>query len=92
MDEFCDKMFYTYRKTKTAKEAIFFRWNPLNFTNKHYTSKTDRAHDLLMDQELPKKIFQNRPDLILNIDNEYMTFMLMDHIRKFYKNSAVDMP
>lgn len=45
-----------------------------------------------MEQELPKKIFQNRPDLILNIDNEYMTFMLMDHIRKFYKNSAVDMP
>lgn len=41
MDEFCDKMFHTYRKTKTAKEAIFFRWNPLNFTNKHYTNKTD---------------------------------------------------
>jgi hypothetical protein len=45
-----------------------------------------------MDQELPKKIFQGRPDLIMNIDNEYMTFMLMDHIRKFYQNSAVDMP
>lgn len=28
----------------------------------------------------------------MNIDNEYMTFMMMDHIRKFYKNSAVDMP
>ena len=47
MDEFCDKMFYTYRKTKTAKEAIFFRWNPLNFTNKHYANKTDEAHDLV---------------------------------------------
>ena len=41
MDEFLDKTFYTYRKTKTNKEAIFFRWNPLNFTNKHYTNKTD---------------------------------------------------
>jgi hypothetical protein len=41
MDEFLDKTFYTYRKTKTNKESIFFRWNPLNFTNKHYTNKTD---------------------------------------------------
>ena len=31
--------------------------------------------------ELPKRIYQSRPDLILNIDNEYMTFLLMDEIR-----------
>jgi len=37
-----------------------------------------------MAQDLGKKIFQSRPDLILNIGNEYLTFMLMDHIRKFY--------
>jgi hypothetical protein len=92
MDEFCDKLFHTYRKTKTNRESIFFRWNPLNFTNKHYTNKTDQCFDKLMDQELPRKIFQARPDLIMNIDNEYMTFMMMDHIRKFYKNSSVDMP
>jgi hypothetical protein len=41
---------------------------------------------------LPKKIFQKRPDIILNIDNEYMTFMLMDEIRRFYVNSGIDMP
>ena len=34
-----------------------------------------------MNVELPKKIFQSRPDVILNIDNEYQTFLLMDEIR-----------
>ena len=45
-----------------------------------------------MDAGLPKRIYQSRPSLILNIDNEYMTFMLMEEIQKYYKNSAVDMP
>ena len=35
----------------------------------------------MMHVEVPRKIFQSRPDLILNIDNEYMTFLLMDEIR-----------
>lgn len=34
-----------------------------------------------MEANLPKNIYQSRPSLILNIDNEYMTFMLMDEIR-----------
>ena len=42
--------------------------------------------------DLPKRIYQSRPDLILNIDNEYLTFMLMDEIKEYYKNSSVDMP
>ena len=41
---------------------------------------------------LPKKIYQSRPSLILNIDNEYMTFLLMDDIKNFYGKSAIDMP
>lgn len=47
MDEFFDKTFSTYRKTKAHKEASFFRWNPLNFTNKHFTQKTDNVHDIV---------------------------------------------
>ncbi len=46
----------------------------------------------MMEAELAKKIYQSRPSLILNIDNEYLTFLLMDEIRSFYKNSAVEMP
>ena len=34
-----------------------------------------------MNVELPKRIYQSRPDLILNIDNEYMTFLMMDELR-----------
>ena len=45
-----------------------------------------------MASDLPKRIYQSRPDLILNIDNEYMTFMLMDDIKKYYTNSSVIMP
>jgi len=56
---------------------------------------------------LPKRIYQSRPNLILNIDNEYMTFLLMDEIKsksphlptlsiftfaEYYTNSAVEMP
>ena len=41
---------------------------------------------------MPKRIYQSRPDLILNIDNEYMTFMLMDEIKRFYQGSSVNMP
>ena len=45
-----------------------------------------------MGQEVCKKIFMQRPQIILNIDNEYMTFLLMDEMRRYYANSKVDMP
>lgn len=38
---FMDKTFTTYRKTKTEHEDIFFRWNPFNLVNKHFTRNTD---------------------------------------------------
>lgn len=34
-----------------------------------------------MNVELPKKIYQTRPSVILNIDNEFMTFKLMDDMK-----------
>lgn len=76
-----DKTFTTYRKTKTFNETIFLRWNPFNLINKHYTRQTDQVYDMMMEAQLPKKIYQSRPSLILNIDNEYMTFLLMDEIK-----------
>ena len=91
IDQFADKTFTTYRKTKTTKE-LFFRWNPMNLINKHYTRSTDDIYECLENVDLSKRIYQSRPDLILNIDNEYMTFMLMDDIQKYYKNSSVNMP
>ena len=43
--QFMDKTFTTYRKTKSFKEDIFFRWNPFNLTNKHFTNETDKVYD-----------------------------------------------
>lgn len=39
--DFLDKEFYTFRKTKSFKEAIYYRWNFLNLVSKHYTRSTD---------------------------------------------------
>jgi len=41
INDFMDKEFHTFRKTKSFKEAIYYKWNWLNFTNKHYTRATD---------------------------------------------------
>ena len=45
-----------------------------------------------MNVDLPRKIYQSRPDLILNIDNEYMTLSMMEQLSKFYQGSSVAMP
>jgi len=39
--DFADKEFHTFRKTKSFKEAIYYRWNFLNLINKHYTRNAD---------------------------------------------------
>ena len=44
----------------------------------------------MMNVEMPKRIFQSRPDLILNIDNEYMTFLLMDEIKSKSRDSILN--
>ena len=43
--QFMDKTFTTYRKTKTFKEGIYFKWNPFNLVNKHFTRQTDHVYD-----------------------------------------------
>ena len=45
IDSLMDKTFATYRKTKVMNEGIFFRWNPMNLINKHYTRSTDQVFD-----------------------------------------------
>ena len=45
IDLLADKQFHTYRRTKTAHEAMYFKWNPMNLINKHYVRKTDDAFE-----------------------------------------------
>ena len=51
MDMLTDKQFHTYRKTKSANEAIYFKWNPMNLVNKGYVRKTDDAFNNVSAQE-----------------------------------------
>lgn len=44
IDLMLDKTFATYRKTKVINESIFFRWNPFNMVNMHYTRQTDDVY------------------------------------------------
>lgn len=45
-----------------------------------------------MKVDLPKRIYNSKPSVILNIDNEYMTFKLMDDIKKYYIHNANELP
>ena len=41
----------------------------------------DQAYDNMTEAQLPRRIFQSRPDLVLNIGNEYLTMMLMEDLK-----------
>jgi hypothetical protein len=81
IDGLLDKTFHSYRKSKTSQERVHYKWNPFNLVNKHYTRNADQAYDNMMESELPKRIYQSRPDLVLNIGNEYLTMMLMEELK-----------
>jgi len=92
MDMFLDKTFAPFRKQKTHRENMYFRHNPWYLTNKHQNRNNQFISDEFDAQEVTKRIYQSRPDLILSIDNEGLTFMLMEEIKSYYANSALDCP
>ena len=75
-----DKTFHTYRKSKTNNINNHWKWNPFNLVNKHYTRNADQVFELMMEANVPKRIYQSRPNLVLNIGNEYMTMMMMEEL------------
>ena len=98
-----DKTFHTYRKSRTNTEANHYKWNPMNLINKHFMTNADNAYDNMKDAQLPRRIFQSRPDLVLNVGNEYLTMMLMEDLKskcthmlttiaEYYDNSPLNMP
>ena len=92
IDQLLDKTFHTYRKSKTNRLANHWKWNPFNLVNLHYMRNAEQVMDLFEDADLPKRIYQARPHLVMNIGNEYLTMRLMDELKEYYKNSALDMP
>ena len=83
LEQMLDKEFFAFRRFKSNfnDENKYHKWNPFNLINKHWTRHTDQMYDLLMENDVPKKIFQSRPHIVLNIGNEYITFLLMDKLR-----------
>jgi len=78
---FMDKTFHTFRKTKHFNEQFYsLKWHGGNLINKHYKRNGDQILGLFDEAELPKKIYQARPSVILSIDNEYVTFKMMERI------------
>lgn len=93
IDHFFSKDFYTYKKSRNNSEnQAYTKWSPLNWINMHYKRRGDQILDTFMEHELPKKIYQARPSIILSIDNEYTTLKMMDSLNEHYQHTAVDRP
>ena len=92
MDDMLDKTMHTFRRSKTNTLSNHWKWNPFNLVNKHYTRNGDQMLDLMNEQSVPKRIYQARPNLVLNIGNEYLTMNMMEELASYYKNQAIDMP
>ena len=81
INQLSDKTFHTYRKSRSNTEANQYKWNPFNLVNKHFMRNADQAYDNMKEAQLPRRIFQSRPDIVLNIGNEYLTMMLMEDLK-----------
>ena len=103
LDNMLDKTFHSFRKSKTNNINNHWKWNPFNLVNKHYTRNADQVYDLFSEANVTKRIYQARPNLVLNIGNEYLAMNLMEDLAskfttpskpflEFYKNSPLDMP
>jgi uncharacterized protein VirK/YbjX len=77
---FMDKTYYNYRKGRYHDEVSNWRFSFSNWMNTHYVRHSDTIQDQFNQKDLPKKIYQARPSIILNIDNEHLTFGLMDKV------------
>jgi uncharacterized protein VirK/YbjX len=80
IDNLLDKTFHSFRKSKTNTKANHWKWNPFNLVNKHMTRNADQVYDLFTEANVPKRIYQARPNLVLNIGNEYLAMNLMEDL------------
>ncbi len=82
LDDFMGKEFHTFRKTKNYSEVQYStKYHFLNFINKHFTRNSNSILNQFEKAEVAKKIYQARPSVVLNIDNELITFRLMDQLK-----------
>ena len=89
LDDFMGKEFTTFRKTKNYSEVQYStKYNFLNFINKHFTRNSNNILDQFNRADVARKIYQARPSVVLSVDNEYITFNMMDQLKsKYIKDS-----
>ena len=82
LDDFMSKEFTTWRKTKNYSEVQYStKYNFTNFINKHFVRNSNSILASFDRADVAKRIYHSRPSVILNIDNEYITFRLMDQLK-----------
>ena len=82
LDDFMGKDFTTFRKTKNYSEVQYStKYNFLNFINKHFTSNANNLLHQFDKINMAKRIYHARPSVVLSVDNEYITFRLMDQLK-----------
>jgi lipid A disaccharide synthetase len=93
INQFNDKTFYTWRKTKQiSPEHAANRWHGLNWVNLHFRRNANNVLAELEEKEFAKRMFRKRPSVVLSFDNEYFTFEFMEKLNKFYHNSSITRP
>jgi lipid A disaccharide synthetase len=93
INNFNDKTFYTWRKTKEVTENhSAMRWTSWNLVNLHYRRNADYILDDLKDKKFVQSSYRHRPSAIISFDNEYFSIEMMKRINKMYYNNSVPLP
>jgi hypothetical protein len=90
LDDFMGKEFTTQRKTKNYSEVQYStKYHFLNFINKHFVRNSNSILASFDRADVAKRVYQARPSVVLSVDNEFITFRLMDQLKgKTYSQSC----
>lgn len=93
INNFSDKTFYTWRKTKEVTENhSAMRWSSWNLVNAHYRRNADQCMEDLNDKNFVTSAYRHRPSSIISFDNEYLSIEMMKKLNKPWHKSSVTMP
>lgn len=82
LDDFMSKEFTTFRKTKNYSEVQYStKYNFLNLINKHFVRNSNNILDSFDRADVARRIYHARPSAVLSVDNEFITFRLMDQLK-----------
>lgn len=93
INNFVDKTFYTWRKTRQHTIAHNeMRWSSWNWVNAHYRKNADHILDELESQSFIKATYRFRPSAVISFDNEYFSIQMMKRLNEYYYKGSVAMP